>query len=58
MLPRKQICMPYSKLKNFMITQYKHKGMGPREGEELFNWKGSLGIWTNAYKPSRNTFGL
>lgn len=43
-LPRKQICMPYSKLKNFMITLYKQKGMGPRVGEELFNSKGSLGI--------------
>lgn len=29
--------MPYSKLKNFMITLSKHKGMGPKEGEELFN---------------------
>lgn len=36
-LPTKQICMPYRKLKDFMITLYKHKGMGPKEGEGLFN---------------------
>lgn len=44
LLPREQICMPYSAgaLKNIMITLHKRKRMDPREGEGLFNWKGIL----------------
>lgn len=30
-------------LKDFMITLHKHQRMDSRDGEELFNWKGSLG---------------
>lgn len=37
--------MPYSAcaLKDFMITLHKQQRMDSGEGEQLFNWKGSLG---------------